>query len=910
MTLHMSRPSFSSSRLVHLLATLLGLAAFALVAVAAQQLPRIIHPGPAEGGVTILPNGWKIAPAGRHVHVSDLPLNMIMTADGRYVIVTNDGYSKPTFSVVDTEASSVVTIVPLENAWLGLAWNPDGKHFYSSAENEVQEFTFDNGAVTFARAIPLGESPVKSPFAGGLCVRPDGGHLYVVRVLAQSLSSVDLGTGQVQKTVPLSAEPYTCMVSPDGRLVYVSLWGGAKVLVFDAETLAPAGEVTTGDHPNAMVLSRDGSKLYVACANTNSVWVIDVKSLRAIEQVSVSLFPDSPPGSTPNALALSPDGRTLLVANADNNTVAVVNTGYEPAGVPEAQEPRAQGQQASHSILKPEPGERSEPRRGVAEAVRARPSRGSTAEAASRSQQAPVSPTPDADAGPADVGRVSSVRGFIPTGWYPTCVAFSPDGGRIYVLSGKGLQSQANPQGPNPVAGTSNQYIATLLPGTLSVIDMPDEPALQRYTSKVYQLTPYSAATRFAPAGAPADSPIPREVGDASPIQYVFYIIRENRTYDQVLGDMAEGNGDASLCLFDEKVTPNAHAISRQFTLFDNMYVNAEVSYSGHAYSMGAYATDLVEKMWPANYGRRVGAYLGEGGGNMRGPYGNIAAPSAGYIWDACTRAGVSVRSYGEFVEEDRDAAIRGERIMKASVPGLEGRVDPDFPPFDLSIPDQQRADIWLKEFRQFEEDGNLPRLSIIRLPRDHTAGARAGQVSPVSMVADNDLALGRVVDAISHSRFWKESAIFVLEDDAQNGPDHVDAHRSVLLVASPFTRRKAVDSTLYTTCSVLRTMELILGLPPMTQLDAAAAPLYGAFRSTPDPTPFEAEKARVPLDQLNPPRGKLAEASAQLDLGEADLAADIPFNEIIWKAVRGEDSVMPPPKRAVFVRHVGGDRD
>ena len=834
-----------------LLAGLVAL--FGLVAMRAQPTPPRVLPGPA-GDVTLLPNGWRISPAGRHVQVSDLPLNMILSPDAKYLVVTNNGYSKPTFSIVDTATLAVTATVPVEEAWLGLAWHPDGKRFYSSAENAVREFMFDNGAVTASRTFPLGPSPVKSAFTGGLSVHPDGRRLFVVRVLAQTLMVVNIETGQVEKSVSLAAEPYTCLVSPDGRVVYVSLWGGARVLAFDTATLDPIGEVPTGEHPNALELSADGTRLFVACANTNSVWIIDTKTLKAREQVAVSLYPDSPAGTTPNALALSADGRTLLVANADNNAVAVVSVGTASAESSEGQGPNAEGR-------------------------------------------------PDAT-GP------SSVRGFIPTGWYPTGVMFSRDGRQIYVLSGKGLRSRANPKGPNPVKGTSTEYIATLLPGTLSVVPLPDEAALQRHTSTVYSLTPYTAATRFAPADVPRASPIPRVVGDASPIKYVFYVIRENRTYDQVLGDMRQGNGDASITLFGEEVTPNAHKISRDYVLFDNFYVNAEVSYGGHAYSTAAYSTDIVEKMWPVNYGNRGGVYLSEGGGTMRNPYGNIAAPAQGYIWDACTRAGISVRSYGEFVERVRSSprtagqpATGGGSTIRASVPGLEGRIHPEFPPFDMNITDQARVDIWLKEFRQYEAGGDLPRLSIIRLPRDHTSGARAEAVTPVSMVADNDLALGRMVEAISRSRFWKESAIFVLEDDAQNGPDHVDAHRSVLLVISPFLRRTTVDSTLYTTASVLRTMELILGLPPMTQLDAAATPLYNAFQPTPNSAPFIAEKARVPLDRRNPPKGPGAAEALAFDFDEADLAPDIAFSENVWKAVRGAGSPMPPPRRSVFVR-------
>jgi YVTN family beta-propeller protein len=511
-----------------------------------------------------------------------------------------------------------------------------------------------------------------------------------------------------------------------------------------------------------------------------------------------------------------------------------------------------------------------------------------------------------------DVGEAgrSEVEGFIPTGWYPTAARFSGDGRRIFVLSGKGLTTQANPRGPQPGArATEGQYTGAMLTGSLSVIDRPDTAALKAYTKRVYALTPYADATRLAPAEAPADSPIPRKVGEPSPIKYVFYVIRENRTYDQVLGDMEKGNGDPNLTLFGEEVTPNAHALSREFVLFDNFYVDAEVSMDGHSFSTGAYATDFTEKIWPMNYGGRGAEYLSEGGGTNRNPYGNITAPAQGYIWDACRRAGVSVRSYGEFAvrydegyrhDERRDTR---EGDVVASVPGLEGLVHPTYPPYDLDIPDNRRIDVWLEEFRKFEASGQLPRLSIVRLGNDHTAGTRPGSPTPRAMVAENDLALGRLVEAITRSRFWKESAIFVLEDDAQNGPDHVDAHRSVALVISPFVRRGAVDSTLYTTSGMLRTIELILGLPPMSQYDAAATPMYGAFQARPVLEGYTKRDARISLDEKNDPSAPGALASLAMNLAEADRAPDLELNEIVWKAVRGAHSVMPPPVRAAFVR-------
>jgi hypothetical protein len=445
-----------------------------------------------------------------------------------------------------------------------------------------------------------------------------------------------------------------------------------------------------------------------------------------------------------------------------------------------------------------------------------------------------------------------------------------------------------------------------MLQGAFSVIPIPDAKALAAYTERVYRLTPYADATRLAPAGAPARSPIPRAVGEPSPIKHVFYVIRENRTYDQILGDLEKGNGDSSLCLFGEDVTPNAHALAREFALFDNFYVDAEVSYDGHAFSTGAYATDFVEKVWPMNYGQRGARYLSEGGGAMRNPYGNVTAPSNGYIWDACVRKGVSVRSYGEFAGrgEDDEHDV-GEGKVKAMVPGLEGRVHPSYPPWDLRIPDNRRVDVWLEEFRRFEREGGLPQLSIIRLGNDHTVGTRPGEPTPTAMIAENDLALGRLVEAITQSRFWKESAIFVLEDDAQNGPDHVDSHRSVAFAISPYARRGVVDSTLYTTSGMLRTIELILGLPPMSQYDAAATPMYDAFQVQPVATTYAKREARVPLDEKNTASAWGAAASVAMNLEEADLAPELPLNEILWKSVRGALSEMPPPRRAAFVRPV-----
>ena len=802
----------------------------------ASTSPR---PGPK---VTLLPNGWRISPVGQHITVGDLPMNMVMTPDGDHVIITNNGYSQPNLVVYDFTKQISRDRITLESAWLGLAFNPDGKRLYSSgsAKNRVDEFSWDKGSLKKTGDFPL-PKPANDSFVGGLAVAPNGKRLYAVHVLGEKLHAIDLDTRAVVKSIDLPAEPYTVLVSADSSTLYLSLWGGSKVLVFDAADLTLKHEIEVGEHPNAMAFSKDGSRLFVACANTNAVWNIDLRKGYATEQIGIAPFPNMPPGSTPNALDLSPDGKRLLVANADNNTVTVIEIEDDGKG---------------------------------------------------------------------------EVLGFIPTGWYPTGVRFSKDGSKIFILSGKGLASDANPRGRNAgiTLSPDGQYSGAMLWGSLTTLDTPNDAKLKEYTATALFVTPDTGKSQLSPAKAPLRSVIPSRVGAPSPIKHVFYIIRENRTYDQVLGDLPQGNGDPNLTLFGENTTPNAHALVRQFVLLDNFYVDAEVSYDGHAFSTGAWATDAVEKIWPMNYGRREARYLSEGGGAMRNQYGNLAAGPRGYLWDAAARKGVSYRSYGEF--SIPGAEIRwDEGGMKppynGSVPGLKDHVHPTYPPYNLSIPDNQRIDVWLEEFREFEKNGNLPKLNIMRLGNDHTAGARAGSRTPRAMIAENDHALGRLVEAISKSRYWKESAIFVLEDDAQNGSDHVDAHRSIGLIISPYTQRKGVvDSTLYTTSGFLRTMELILGLEPLSQYDAAATPAYNAFSLVPNTAPFMAVSPRIDITEMNDPRAWGSKESGEMNLAEADRAPDLLLNEIVWRSIRGPQSKMPPPVRAAWLKRGVGDAD
>jgi YVTN family beta-propeller protein len=806
--------------LVLLVVGLLAVSTTLLIRAQSAPPSQNAAPGVAADGVTTLANGWRLAPVGKLLPVGTLPLNVIQSPDSRYLIVTNNGLGKPSFSVIDVASWTVKTTVPIDHAWLGLVWHPDGTKLYSSgaALNTVQEFSYADGLPTRGRTFTLPAAAGGDSFVGGLVVSPDGRTLFATRVFAQTVSAIDLASGQVTRTVTLPAEPYTAVVSPDGRTLFVSLWGGARVEVFDTGSMRLITEWLSGDHPNAMVLSKDGRRLFVACGGSASVWVYDTLSGEPIEQVSMSLYPEAPPTATPNSLALSPDGQKLLVATADNNAVAMVD---------------------------------------VSNSAR------------------------------------SFVDGFIPSGWYPTNAIFSRDGKQVFILSGKGTTP-----GANVLTGGMDRRLL----GAVSALATPDRTTLAEYNRKVLTLTPYSDATRLNPVGVPIGSPIPRSVGSASPIKHVFYIIRENRTYDQVLGDIPQGNGDPKLTIFGKDITPNAHALAQNFVLFDNFYVDADVSYNGHAFSTAAYATDFVEKMWQASTAGRGVPYLGEGNGFMRTPFGNIASPANGYLWDYANRAGVSVRSYGEFVNHASRAA-NGDVVAVAAVPGLAGSVAPAFAGWDLDITDNKRVDTWLQEFAGYVADRNLPQLSIIRLANDHTNGTKPGAPTPRAMVADNDLALGRIVEAVSNSVYWKDSAIIALEDDAQSGPDHVDSHRSVLLVASPFAKRAFVDHSFYTTSGVLRTIELLLGLPPMSQYDAAATPMYAAFEGVPNMSTYRRSDARVSLDEKNLSTAAGSDLSLLMNFSEADRAPELLLNEILWRAMKGAHSRMPPPRRSLFMR-------
>jgi hypothetical protein len=483
----------------------------------------------------------------------------------------------------------------------------------------------------------------------------------------------------------------------------------------------------------------------------------------------------------------------------------------------------------------------------------------------------------------------SRALGFLPTGWFPTGIRLSPDGRRALVLTARGLEAKSD----SPGWKNGHYDINHLYEGSLAIIALGQDDEAFRAALAGWTATAESLHPAAAPVREPGN-PIPASVGQPSPIRYVIYIIRENRTYDQVLGDMPQGNGDPSLCLFPEAITPNAHALARRFVLLDAVFANAEVSASGHEWSMAGYSSEFVEKSWPVDYGHREGNVPYPSEGRYK-----AAVPALGYIWDQAAAAGVTYCSYGEFVV----TGDRGNASVTSNMPSLLGHVDPDYEGWNLAVRDVTRAARFIGQLHHFEKTGDMPRLQILRLPQDHTEGGKAKAWTPNAMVADNDWALGQIVEAVSHSSFWAQTAIFVIEDDAQSGPDHVDAHRTVGFAISPYIRPGMVDSTPYTTCSMLRTMELILGLQPLSQFDAAAAPLVASFKSTPDLTPYVAVRPAVDMDAANPAKTSAARLSARMDFSREDRVEDRLLTRAVWKAVRGSAAEPPAPVHAAFVR-------
>ena len=671
--------------------------------------------------------------------------------------------------------------------------------------------------------------------------------------------SIVLGKKWPNKISPVGIE-----IDDSRQLLYVVTKENNSFYIVDLKTKTIVFEQNMGHEGYTSILSPDKNLLYISLWGGKKIAIFDTKTRKFVGNIPVSY--------NPNELILSKNGQYLYVANAGDNSVSIIDTKFQKvieildAGL------------YPNSLV------------------------GSVTNGLALSADEKTLYIANADNNCLAVFDVSLQgksfsKGFIPVGWYPTNVRVI--GQKIFVANGKGFTSFANPKGPQPVSkeirseshsgeDTRGQYIGNLMKGTLSIINTPTASDLSIYSKKVYKNSPYKKERELVSAGE-INNPIPMKVGDPSPIKHVFYILKENRTYDQVFGDIKEGNGDTSLCLFGEKYTPNQHKLAREYVLLDNFYVDAEVSADGHNWSMGAHANDYLEKTWPTGYGRRGG--VTEGMGRRE-----VANDKDGFIWDFCKKAGVSYRSYGVFVD-----------ATKGNISALDkNHVCESFTTYyNQKVKDITRFEQWKKDFDSLVVANAVPAFNSVRLGADHTQGMAIGKPTPFACVADNDLAVGLFIEHLSKSPIWHNSAVFILEDDAQNGPDHVDAHRSNALVVSPYTKRKFVDHTMYTTSGMLRTMELILGLPPMTQYDAGATPMFRSFTSKPDHTPFKSLPSNVNLSDINVANTPAAKRSEALVFEQEDSNDDNLFNDILWKGIKGELSQLPAPRRAAFVRIV-----
>lgn len=773
--------------------------------------------------IVSLPNGWKLSSAGKSFGLGDLPLNIAVSNSKKFVAVTNNGVSAHSIMLIDVKSERVIDSVIIPKAWYGLAFSSDDQFLYAAGghDNKIVRYEIIQNKLNKKDEIVLGAVWPNRVAPSGITFDSKRQKIYVVTRDNRTLYVIDAKTQKIEKQFGLDGEAYMSVLSTDAKELYISCWGCDHVLVFDLNMQAWKTPIKVGDNPNEMLVSPNGQQLYVCNANDNTVSVINLKTKKVIETLDVALYPNSPSGSTTNGLAMDPIKKSLYIANADNNCLAVFDVSTPGKSIP---------------------------------------------------------------------------KGFIPVGWFPTNVKFINN--KIWVTNGKGNTSLANPYGPRPIkngeevilhgadvnAPKEVQYIGSLFKGTMSVIPSPSVKDLQGYSKAVYRNTSYSPTkSDLADKDAPG-FPIPMKMGQKSPIKYVFYVIKENRTYDQVLSDVKGGNGDTTLLLFGRKYTPNQHAIAEKFVLLDNFYVDSEVSADGHMWSMGAYATDYMEKSWPTSYG-------GKGGGIYGEPEKNVVLNKSGYIWDLCNRYGVTFRTYGEFVTNG-----------KATIPVLDKHFHPTFPSYSLAIMDTTRLRIWKTEFETMVKENRVPQFNTLRLGNDHTEGLRIGRPTPYAHVADNDLAVGQLIETLSKSPIWNETAVFILEDDAQNGADHVDAHRSTAYVAGGFVKRNYVDHTAYSTSSMLRTMELILGLSPMSQYDAAAMPMWRCFDSVAKPSDFKAISPNVDLRSKNVARNEWQRKSELFNFEKEDANNDVAFNLVLWHGLKGDKIPFPGPTRAAFV--------
>jgi YVTN family beta-propeller protein len=829
--------------------------------------------GPQSDGAYVVATTQVVTPAGKSVTFPGRPTDLALSPDGKILAIKTTGRAvadSPGADIVfmDMARQEVIQLLQMakgSNNFCGIAWSGDGKTLWTTdAEGCLRSACRqEDGTFTWRDAITLPGPNGKGPSApGGVYIDETRGRVYVTLSRNNTVAVVDPAARVIEREIPVGIAPYTFIRR--GDKLYASNWGGRRPVEGD-KTGPTAGSQAVVD-PNTGI------------ASTGSISVIDLGSYEVVKEIPVGLHP--------SGMASSPDGKLLYVANANSDTVSVIDTSRDE----------------------------------VVRTLNAKP----MIELPFGSAPNALAVSPDgatlyiANGGNNLVGVLDvasgKMRGLIPTGWYPGALLVAEHGALLCVANIKGLGSHytaANKPLKEQLAGKHWHGFNTHdSMGSVSFISVPPPKELNDYTYRAAcnMRLPLMSNVMSMPPVEEKVVPVPTRPGEVSVFKHVLYIIKENRTYDQVLGDMPEGDGDPTLCLFGREVTPNQHALAGEFVLLDNFYCNGVLSADGHQWAVEGYVTDYLEKSfggWPRSY-----PYEGDDA---------LAFASSGFIWDNVLRKGLTFRDYGEFVTAKIEPAkatwadiysdyLNGTEKVKiratSALHTLEPYLCPTFIGFPGKVQDVYRAREFLKELSAAEASGTWPNFMIMLLPNNHTVGTREGYPKPRAMVADNDLALGQIVEAVSHSKFWPETVIFVVEDDPQAGLDHVDSHRTVALCVSPYTKRGFVDSNHYSQTGMLRTIELIFGLAPLNQLTMAANPMVECFQETPDLTPYDVRPNLIALNEMNQHmaqlRGKAkyyAKESAELPLDDVDLADEDLFNRIIWHAVKGPD--VPYPKLA-----------
>ncbi len=906
------------------------IAAVSLFALAALLVVFVVAHAADRSRRINLPTGKNLTlpVPGYLARTNSFPATIALSPDGRYAALLNQGYGTQ-----ETGARQSIAILDLSNNelrdfpddrlsdeysthqsyFIGLAFASDGKHLYASmgsitdptgekptsTGNGVAVYKFADGQVTPERFIKIAPQPLAEgkevafglrktpagtalPYPAGFAVLPGakGDRLLIANNLSDNAIVLDTSSGKILQSFDLSRGsyipseyPYTAIANKAGTKAWISLWNGSAVAELNLETgkvtrwidLFPARPLAPGSHPTAMLLNSKETLLYVALSNAAYVAAVDLEEGKVVRSTSGL-------GAVPQALALSKDDDRLFVASGVLDAVAVFDLKRD--------------------------------------------------EHKSNYFAAPI--------------------GLIPTEWYPTAVAIA--GNDLLIATAKGEGSGPNNM-PNMLKGErkgKHPYIATLIGGSIQRLSLADiEKNRRAYTQQVYEDN-----LQFSDGGKIEFA------GGTNPIRHVIYVLKENRTYDQILGDLPVGDGDRSLTMYGADITPNEHKLALQFGVLDNFYDSGEVSGDGHLWSTAATTSDYNEKTWPIAYRGKERTYDFGGAVSDVLPLDrgipDIDDPGTGFLWDNLALHGLTYRVYGEFVEavwcrnEKAQSPMQGTpsafsticpnadvrkgeplpdnlgnprgapspwpwpfplfKEVRPGKPALRGHYDPQFPDFNTDYPDQLRADEFLREFDEFAKAKGtakeLPQFILLYLPDDHTGGTRPGKPTPQASVADNDLALGRVVDAISHSPYWDDTAIFVVEDDAQNGADHVDAHRSIAFVISkysPRTPQPFVDHNFYTTVSMIHTMETLLGLPSMNLFDAHAPLMALLFSGPGTQPPYQVDDKNLRsglIYQTNEKTAAGAKESSLMNFSRPDAADARKLNAILWRNAKGDAPV------------------